>query len=75
MRGELINSGLHLELKLVGSRWMAPLLVHLKERYLWKDKSYLAMLVSMIMWVDWMVDNSALCFQLGLDLAAVMANH
>jgi len=47
----------------------------LKERYLWKDKSYLAMLVSMIMWVDWMVDNSALCFQLGLDLAVVKANH
>ena len=44
MKDELTRLGLHLELRLVVSRWMVSSLVDLKERCLWKDKSYLAML-------------------------------
>ena len=54
---------------------MASWMVALKVVLISKALHYPAMLVSMIMWVEWMVDNSALCFEFGLDLAVVMANH
>ena len=55
--------------------WMVSKKVALKAVSISKALHYPAMLVSMIMWVEWMVDNSALCSELGLDLAVVMANH
>ena len=61
--------------RLVVSRLMVPQKGELKDKLISKALHYPAMLASMIMWVEWMVGNSALCFEFGLDLAVVMANH
>ena len=55
--------------------WMVSQKVALKAVLISKVLHCHTVLVSMIMWVDWMADNLEQNFELGLDLAVVMTNH